>query len=125
MAPLTNIKNNYKSILEEIIDYLDNIFTDLHYRRDLVERFPDCYLSRLFKDYSDTCITVYVNNRRIDFAKELLKDKDNRIIDIAYHVGFTNLSYFHGMFKKQTGMTPQEYRKRNYSRNLEGTFQIE
>ena len=42
-------------------------------------------------------------------AKQLLQTKD-RIIDIAGNVGFENSKYFSQVFKKQTGMTPQEYR---------------
>jgi len=41
--------------------------------------------------------------------KQLLQTKD-RIIDIAGNVGFENSKYFSQVFKKRTGMTPQEYR---------------
>ena len=41
------------------------------------------------------------------------KAEDIRIIDIAGNVGFENSKYFIQVFKKRTGMTPQEYRKLN------------
>ncbi|HLU21617.1 MAG TPA: helix-turn-helix transcriptional regulator [Bacillaceae bacterium] len=49
-------------------------------------------------------------NLRIEKAKQFLNDKELRIIDIAYLVGFSNSSYFSTVFKKHVGKTPIEYR---------------
>lgn len=56
----------------------------------------------------------YVNNYRIMEASRLFKDKeyDNlTIAAIAFEVGFNSISSFNTAFKKQTGQTPQEFRK--------------
>lgn len=54
----------------------------------------------------------FINNYRIEEAKEILKmNKDQTISDIYLAVGFNSKSVFNTFFKKNTGMTPSEYRK--------------
>lgn len=58
----------------------------------------------------------YINSLRITEAMELLKDKGKSrltIIEVAYQVGFNNKVSFNAAFKKQTGVTPTEYRKQH------------
>jgi len=47
----------------------------------------------------------------VERAKELLKDTDNRISDIALSVGFSNQQRFNDIFKKYVKLTPLQYRK--------------
>ncbi|HNW29807.1 MAG TPA: helix-turn-helix domain-containing protein [Spirochaetota bacterium] len=46
--------------------------------------------------------------KRIEAAKQLLKETDSKVIDIAFHVGFDNLTYCYRHFKKHTGYSPIE-----------------
>ena len=56
----------------------------------------------------------FINNYRIKEAKEILKmNKDQTISDIYLAVGFNSKSVFNTFFKKNTGMTPSEYRKKS------------
>lgn len=58
----------------------------------------------------------FVNEYRINKAKELLEDsskKEMTILEILYEVGFNSKSSFNTAFKKTTGLTPSEYRKRH------------
>ena len=55
----------------------------------------------------------YVNSYRIEKAQTLLKNTDRSITDIALAVGFDDASYFARIFKKQTGMTPREYKNQS------------
>jgi two-component system response regulator YesN len=68
------------------------------------------YMGQLFKKVTGTTISNYINTNKINAAKSLLAGTNSKIIDIAYHVGFDNLTHFHRQFKKQTGCTPNEYR---------------
>ena len=57
----------------------------------------------------------FINNYRIKEAKEILKmHKDQTISDIYLAVGFNSKSVFNTFFKKNTGMTPSEYRKNQF-----------
>ena len=53
----------------------------------------------------------YVNRYRVNAAKEQLQNTDNTVLDIAMDVGFNAKSSFYTAFKKDTGITPNQYRK--------------
>lgn len=69
------------------------------------------YLSRLFRKETGQSITDYTTERRIVRAKGELENSNIRISDIAVSVGYSNFSHFSKLFKKATGLTPQEYRR--------------
>ena len=48
---------------------------------------------------------------RIIHSKELLKNSDYSITQIAHMTGFSSSNYFSQSFKKYTGVTPNRYRK--------------
>ena len=68
------------------------------------------YLSRLYKKVTNLSLGQYITARRLDLARELLADPCLRTQSIAEQTGLNTASYFTHFFKKNTGMTPQEYR---------------
>lgn len=69
------------------------------------------YLSRLFKRFLGSSVYEYLTLYRITKAKEyLLNNPHMEIQNIAHMVGFDDASHFIAMFKKNTGVTPQEFR---------------
>ena len=63
----------------------------------------------------------FVNNYRIEYAKDILKDATKSkvtILEILYEVGFNSKSSFNTAFKKHTGNTSTEYRKSLQYSNL-------
>jgi len=71
------------------------------------------YLSKLFKDETRTNITAYIQDIRIKKSKELLKESEYQINEIAEKVGYPDYRYFCTTFKKATGITPLQYRMKN------------
>lgn len=69
------------------------------------------YFCKLFKDYTGTTISEYVQSLRIEEACDLLQQTDEKIITIAQQVGYKDTKHFNEVFKKLTGMTPSSYRK--------------
>ena len=69
------------------------------------------YLSKLFKQEMGMSFTEYLNEARIKRSRELLKDTDMEILDIALFVGYEDQSYFTKVFKKIAGKTPRKFRK--------------
>ena len=69
------------------------------------------YLCKLFKDYTDKNILEYLNELRVEHSKSLLVDTAQPISVIAQEIGYNNIQTFQRLFKKQTGVTPGEYRK--------------
>lgn len=74
--------------------------------------FNPSYLSRLFKQLSGENLTGYIQAKRIEKAKSMLGRNEHRVNDIAVAVGFGSATNFTRFFKKETGMTPAEYRDR-------------
>ncbi len=69
------------------------------------------YFSHIFKKVMGNSFTEYITKYRIEKAKELLRNSDMRINEIAEQVGFVNVYYFSNVFKKYTGASPVEYKK--------------
>lgn len=69
------------------------------------------YLQKQFKRYVGQTPSEYVIYLRITRAKELLRNTQKTISEIAAEVGIDNLGYFTRLFKKQEGMTPRDYSK--------------
>jgi AraC-like DNA-binding protein len=65
---------------------------------------------RFFKLRTRKTFTDYLLHLRINEAQKLLQETDLSISEIAYRVGFENLSYFNRSFKRIAGMTPREVR---------------
>jgi two-component system, response regulator YesN len=72
---------------------------------------PD-YISRLFKKETGLLISEYLQQQRIEYAKQLLSQTKKSVTDIALAVGYSNISYFSTTFKKLMQMGPIEFRKR-------------
>ncbi|EMS34911.1 Transcriptional regulator, AraC family [Mariniradius saccharolyticus AK6] len=65
---------------------------------------------RFFKERTGKTFTEFLNQIRIQQACQLLLETDLSISQIAFQVGFQNLSYFNRTFRKLGGSTPKEYR---------------
>ncbi|MDE6476020.1 MAG: AraC family transcriptional regulator [Erysipelotrichaceae bacterium] len=70
------------------------------------------YLHRLFIEQLEVSPKQFLTNIRLEKAKQLLLDSDLSIRNIAYSVGFDDASNFSKLFKQETGMTANSYRKK-------------
>lgn len=69
------------------------------------------YFSRLFRQDAGENFTDYVNRKKIERAKELLRNSADSVGSIAGELGFVDTSYFVKLFKRFEGVTPLAYRK--------------
>ncbi len=65
---------------------------------------------RFFKNLTQRTFSDFLNEVRIGFACQLLKQSDMPVAQVAFECGFTNLSYFNRVFKKIKGFTPRDFR---------------
>lgn len=102
-----------KDVIREI-----QLFVRQHYAENislnsLAEQFflHPSYLSRLFKEKTGHNFIEYLTEIRMEKVKELLKNSDQKIIEICEMTGYDNPRYFSKVFKQYTGMTPSEFRE--------------
>ncbi len=68
---------------------------------------------RFFKLRTRKTFTQYLQQLRVNESQKLLQETDLGIAEIAFKVGFENLSYFNRCFKSSTGLTPNTWRKKD------------
>ncbi len=70
-----------------------------------------CHSQRMFKAATGETLGTYVRSRRMANALDRLLKTDDRVIDIAIGAGFESHEAFTRAFKRQFGMTPNDYRR--------------
>ena len=70
------------------------------------------HLSKLLNRHTGQSFSELLNHVRMERAKELLKNPAMRIGDIAEAVGFLDMAHFSRVFKKQEGISANEYRNK-------------
>ena len=68
------------------------------------------YFCRLFRRETGATFLNYLRHQRIRQAEALLANRHMRITDVAYTVGFRDLSHFDRTFRRVAGRSPSEYR---------------
>ena len=89
-----------------------------HYQEDLSLkslaahfRGNAAYIGQVFKRDMDKSFSEYLKDVRMEKAKEFLVRSDISAREVAARVGFSNATYFCTVFKKETGLSPDRYRK--------------
>ena len=102
-----------KSVVEEATEYIQNYYMNNISLADLAERvhLNQSYLSDLFKRENGVSFKDYLTGVRIGKAKELLKNSDYKLAEIAVRTGYNDVKNFSKIFKKTIGITPMEFRK--------------
>jgi AraC family transcriptional regulator len=68
------------------------------------------YLARAFRQHYRCTIGEYIRRLRVEFATHQLVTSDVPLVEIALAAGFCAQSHFNEFFKRETGLTPREYR---------------
>ncbi|GMQ65349.1 response regulator transcription factor [Vallitalea maricola] len=98
--------------IQRIVNYIEKNYTSSNLTVDKIAHMHDItpnYLSLIFKKETGVKITDYINNLKIKEAKRLLRSSNKKVYEIAYDVGFNNVTYFCTIFKRKCGLTVKEY----------------
>ena len=103
-----------EDVIEKVKTYIQR-----NYQKELTQDFiaslfylNRSYLSTLFRQKTGMKFIDYLNEVRIEKSKELLAGTSRKMYQVSRAVGYDNPKYFFRIFKKKTGITPEEYRKR-------------
>ena len=109
----TLFDSEYPEWLNEFMIYINNPDVFGKSTRDLAKYTPYSYsrLTTLFKQYVGVTIVDYVNEKRMIYAKRLLRTTKLTTLQISEMIGYNSLSSFNHLFKDTYGVTPTEYRK--------------
>lgn len=78
------------------------------------------YFAKQFKKGIGMTVKDYINHCRISAAMDLLKTTNLNITEVASQVGFSDSSYFAVVFKKNTGLSPSEFRAAPHQKEHNG-----
>ena len=105
------------SLVREVLLYIEQ-----HYDSGLTNEqiasvfgYHSFYLNRIFKKATGRTLHQCILAQQIDVAKNLLEHTKLSVKAISCEVGFSDASLFCTTFKKQTGLTPSEYRSQAIS----------
>lgn len=113
----TRIFNQIEAIIDGKQLYLD---PDLSLKNVAqAVRTSERTVSQVIKLEAKTNFSDYINKKRINYAKDVLKSttrSEKNVLEVLYEAGFNSKSVFNTQFMKHTGMSPTEYRKINSER---------
>ncbi len=101
-------------IVKNALRYIEENYTQKLTLGEVAEKtyVSQWHLSKLLNRHTGQSFSDILNHVRIEHAKELLKDPSLRIGDVSERVGFLDLAHFSRVFKKQEGVSANEYRNR-------------
>ena len=75
------------------------------------------HLHRKLKELTSLSTRDFIRNIRMQQAAQLLKEKKLSISEVAYAVGYNNLSHFSSSFKEMYGISPKDYMQTSLQKN--------
>ena len=107
------LPETYPPVLIKVILYIRRHLHEPLTAAEVVKKahVSQSYTSKLFVKYTGMAIGEYIRTQKIEAAKRLLRQTDESIAEIAYHLSFSSQSHFQKVFKKCIGTTPNRYRQ--------------
>jgi two-component system response regulator YesN len=104
----------HSSTIHSILEYIDSHYNESLTLANIAQQFNFnySYLSSYFRSHHTDGFSEYLNKERIRHAIELLRLGNLPVSGVCSAVGYADQSYFTRVFKKLTGTTPREYRRR-------------
>ncbi len=108
-------KQNYNISIGEIVQYVDDNFLEKITIDELafIFRTNRATLCKEFKNKTGKTLLEYINEQKIKLAKKVIASSQKTFTEIAYQLNFESIHYFTRFFKKQTGLSPKEFRALN------------
>ena len=98
------------------VSYVESHRGEMVTMRDMANlcHLSPSYFSKIFPREAGETFTDYVNRRKVEWAKQKLRDSAESVSSVAFELGYVDTSYFIKVFKKFEGITPLAYRQQKY-----------
>ena len=108
-----NAEQRYPELIQNAVELIHRNYAELYGVEELADELAvsKCHLVRAFSTAVGESPGKYLTAVRIDKAKNLLLSKEYAVEVVATLSGFSGANYFCKVFKKETKMSPLEYRK--------------
>lgn len=112
----TVVKTDDTSI-KHSINFIKNNFTEDISLDDIASSvsLSKSYFMRKFKEYTGCTVNEYLTSVRCKYAKHLLSQPNSSVTEVALQCGFSDISYFTKVFKKNIGVLPSQYKSQKKS----------
>lgn len=110
-----------KRNIVDILSYIHEHYLDDNFSVKYLAAYFETSISNIshfFKKNAGVSISQYIDQIKLDKAKELLENSDSKISEIAKMLRYNNSTVFIEMFKKYEGMTPGGYRENMRNKNM-------
>ncbi|GGF82420.1 AraC family transcriptional regulator [Paenibacillus albidus] len=99
-------------LMARCLDYINQHYTEELSLESVAEafHFNPSYFCHYFKSKLNITFSQYVTGLRLSKAKELLAASSDKVYTVAHQLGYRDVKYFNRVFKKEFGLTPEEYR---------------
>jgi AraC-like DNA-binding protein/DNA-binding LytR/AlgR family response regulator len=107
------LSSETQRLVRQAMAYVHEHYADPISRSDLARHvaLSDDYLTFCFRKELGVTPIAYLHRYRVNQAKQLLIHTSKSITEIALDVGFSDSSYFGRIFRRETGVSPQDYRQ--------------
>lgn len=106
--------DSVRGVIQKAVAYIDK-----NYFKEMTLDFfaakynvESSYFSRMFRQETGENLVIYITKKRLGAAKEYIRQNKASLAEIAFMAGYDDYAYFSRVFKKNTGMSPREYRNR-------------
>lgn len=100
-------------LVRKAMAYLHEHYAEPVTRRDIAQYvgMAEDHLTHCFRQELGMTPVTYLNRYRVNRARHLLKHSELSVTSVALDVGFSDSSYFSRVFRRETGMSPESYRR--------------
>ena len=107
-------ENKGSNLISEVLDYLKKEYADSGISiTSVASRFniSEAYLSKLFREITKITFASWLEDFRLDKAKQMLAEEHLTVVEIARQTGYNSVESFRRAFKRAMGVTPSDYQE--------------
>ncbi len=107
-------EGDYSPLIRACSEYVESHIFEKIRLADLAASvgYTETYISRAFKKEAGESLSDYINHRKTELAKRLLREHPISVAELSERLAYTSPSYFSSVFKKFAGVSPAEYQSR-------------